>query len=36
MAGFLAAHGYDPGPTQRPLSAGANSGIVAAVPAVGI
>ena len=36
MAGFLAAHGYDPGPTQRPLSAGAISGIVAAVPAVGI
>ena len=21
MAGFLSAHGYDPGPTQRPLLA---------------
>ena len=36
MAGFLAAHGYDPGPAQRPYSAGAISGIVAAVPAVGV
>lgn len=36
MAGFLSAHGYDPGPTQRPLTAGAISGIVATVPAVAI
>lgn len=36
MAGFLAAHGYDPGPTQRPYTAGAISGILAAVPAVGV
>jgi hypothetical protein len=36
MAGFLSAHGYDPGPTQRPMSAGALSGIAAAIPAVGI
>jgi hypothetical protein len=36
MAGFLAAHGYDPGPSQRPLLAGAISGIVATVPAIGM
>ena len=36
MAGFLSAHGYDPGPTQRPLSAGAISGIAAAIPAVAV
>lgn len=36
MAGFLAAHGYDPGPSQRPLLAGAISGIAATVPAIGI
>lgn len=36
MAGFLAAHGYDPGPTQRPLTSGAISGVLAAVPAVGV
>ena len=36
MAGFLSAHGYDPGPTQRPLTAGAISGIAAALPAVAI
>ena len=36
MAGFLAAHGYDPGPTQRPYSAGAVSGVVAALPAVAV
>ena len=34
MASFLAAHGYDPGPTQRPLTAGAISGILATAPAV--
>lgn len=36
MAGFLSAHGYDPGPTQRPLLAGAISGLVATVPAVAL
>lgn len=36
MAGFLAAHGYDPGPSQRPLLAGAISGVLATVPAVGV
>ena len=36
MAGFLSAHGYDPGPTQRPLIAGAISGVLATVPAVAI
>ena len=36
MKGFLGAHGYDPGPTQRPLLAGALSGLVATIPAVAI
>jgi hypothetical protein len=36
MAGFLSAHGFDPGPTQRPLLAGALSGIIATLPAVAI
>jgi hypothetical protein len=36
MAGFLSAHGYDPGPTQRPLLAGAISGVVATIPAIAI
>lgn len=36
MYGFLAAHGYDPGPSQRPLIAGAISGVLATVPAVGV
>lgn len=36
MAGFLSAHGYDPGPTQRPLLAGALSGLAATVPAVAL
>lgn len=31
---FLAAHGYDPGPSQRPYTAGALAGIVATIPAV--
>ena len=34
MASFLAAHGYDPGPTQRPLLTGAISGVLATVPAI--
>ena len=25
MYGFVAAHGYDPGPSQRPLAAGART-----------
>ena len=36
MRAFLGAHGYDPGPTQRPLAAGAISGILATVPAIAI
>ena len=36
MPGFLAAHGYEPGPTQRPLLTGALSGIAATVPAIGV
>lgn len=36
MAGFLAAHGYDPGPSQRPFLAGAISGVLGTVPAIGV
>jgi hypothetical protein len=36
MYGFLNAHGYDPGPSQRPLLAGAISGILGTVPAIGV
>jgi hypothetical protein len=36
MATFLSVHGYDPGATQRPLLAGAITGILATAPAVGI
>ena len=36
MYGFLAAHGYDPGPSQRPFTAGAISGILGTIPAIGI
>ncbi len=36
MAGFLSAHGFDPGPTQRPLLAGAISGFLATIPAIGL
>jgi hypothetical protein len=36
MAGFLSAHGYAPGPTQRPLLAGAISGMLATIPAIGM
>lgn len=32
MIGFVRAHGYDPGPTQRPLVAGAITGALATVP----
>ena len=36
MATFLSVHGYSPGPTQRPFTAGAISGVIATVPAVPI
>ena len=36
MATFLSAHGYSPGPTQRPLLAGAIAGVLATVPALGL
>lgn len=34
MPGILGAHGYDPGPTQRPLLAGGITGVVATIPAI--
>jgi len=34
MASFLHAHGYDPGPTQRPLLAGGLTGLLATLPAI--
>ena len=33
MIRFIRAHGYDAGPAQRPLSAGAVAGALGAVPA---
>jgi hypothetical protein len=36
MPGFLGAHGYEPGPTQRPLLAGALSGLLATAPAIAL
>jgi hypothetical protein len=36
MSGFLSAHGYEPGPTQRPFLAGAISGTLATVPALAL
>jgi hypothetical protein len=36
MSGFLGAHGYDPGPTQRPLTAGAIGGLLATVPVIAL
>ena len=36
MPGFLGAHGYEPGPTQRPLLAGAIAGLFATFPATGV
>jgi hypothetical protein len=33
MRRFLSAHGYDPGPTQRPVLAGLLSGLASTVPA---
>jgi hypothetical protein len=36
MVSFLAAHGFDPGPSQRPFSSGAISGILATLPAIAV
>jgi hypothetical protein len=36
MATFLSVQGYDPGPSQRPLTSGAISGALAAIPAIPI
>ena len=36
MRSFLSAHGYTPGPTQRPFTAGAISGLLATAPAIAI
>ena len=36
MKGFLSAHGYDPGPTQRPVLTGAVGGLIATVPALAL
>ena len=36
MPGFLTAHGYDPGPTQRPRLAGTITGVLASIPAIGM
>ena len=36
MASFLGAHGYDPGPTQRPILAGAITGLLATAPAIAL
>lgn len=36
VKGFLSAHGYDPGPTQRPLVTGAIGGLIATVPALAL
>ena len=36
MPGFLSAHGYDPGPTQRPILAGALTSLLATIPAVAL
>lgn len=33
MISFIQAHGYDPGPTARPVIAGAIAGLLAALPA---
>lgn len=36
IAPFLAAHGYEPGPSQRPLLAGGLSGLLGTLPAMPI
>jgi hypothetical protein len=33
MLSFIAAHGYDPGPVQRPIAGGAAAGLLGTVPA---
>ena len=33
MSGFLSAHGYDPGPAQRPALAGLLAGLLGTIPA---
>ena len=34
--GLVSAHGYDPGPSQRPLLAGAIAGLLATAPAIAV
>ena len=36
MPGFLGAHGFDPGPTQRPALAGLIAGLLGTIPATGL
>lgn len=36
IPGFLGAHGYDPGPSQRPTVAGCVTGVLATLPAIAI
>ncbi len=36
MIEFLRAHGFDPGPTQRPVLAGVVTGVIATVPAAAV
>src|SRR4051812_7420531 len=36
MPTFLSAHGYEPGPTERPSLAGGIAGVLATVPATGV
>jgi hypothetical protein len=36
VIGFFRAHGYDPGPTQRPFTAGAITGLLATCPAAAV
>ena len=33
MSSFLTAHGFDPGPTQRPALAGLLAGLIGTIPA---
>lgn len=36
MIAFLKAHGFDPGPTQRPVLAGLATGAIATIPAAAV
>ena len=36
ISGFLDAHGYDPGPSQRPFLSGAIAGLLGTIPAIGV